>query len=156
VKNFLKDSNNLHVALLTYRATLLPWCGISPAELSMGRKLGTSVPESEVNFKPLWPNLQKFRSNDEQYKKKQKRNVITMDATEQIIYLSFLMTLLCIRNGGSSNVIPGRIVTATAPRSCTVETPTAVRGCLDVMDHTLTTGQLAMFLQRLHADNNTI
>ena len=31
-----------------------------------------------------------------------------------------------------------------------------LRGCLDVMDHTLTTGQLAMFLQRLHADNNTI
>ena len=62
VKNFLKDSNDPHIALLTYRATSLPWCGISPAELLMGRKLRTNVPESEVNFTPQWPNLQKFRT----------------------------------------------------------------------------------------------
>ena len=53
VKNFLKDSNDPHIAVLTYRATPLPWCGISPAELLMGRKPRTSE-RSELYTSVVW------------------------------------------------------------------------------------------------------
>ncbi len=39
VKNMLKKSSDPHLALLNYRATPLPWCHRSPAELLMGRAL---------------------------------------------------------------------------------------------------------------------
>jgi len=125
VKNFLKDCNDPHIALLTYRATPLSWCGISPAELLMGRKLRTSVPESEENFTPQWPDLQKFRTDDKQYKKNQKRNYDRRHRTHDLPEFPD-DTPVFIRNGGSSNVVPGRIVTSTGPRSYTVETPTGL------------------------------
>ena len=125
VKNFLKDSKDPHIALLTYRATPLPWCGISPAELLMGRKLRTNVPESEMNFMPQWPDLQKFRNNDEQYKKKQKRHYDRRHKAHDLPEFSD-DTPVFIRNGGSSNVVPGRIVNVAGPRSYNVETPTGL------------------------------
>ena len=38
-KGLLEHSSDPHMALLSYRATPLPWCGLSPAELLMGRRL---------------------------------------------------------------------------------------------------------------------
>ena len=35
-KRLLKNSIDLHMALLLYRSTPLPWCGLSPAQLLMG------------------------------------------------------------------------------------------------------------------------
>ena len=37
VKGLLEQSTDQHLALLTYRATPFPWCGLSPAELLMGK-----------------------------------------------------------------------------------------------------------------------
>ena len=39
VKNLLKKSDDPYTSLLSYRATPLSWCELSPAELSMERRL---------------------------------------------------------------------------------------------------------------------
>ena len=36
VKKILRQSNYIHKGLLVYRSTPMPWCNLSPAELSMG------------------------------------------------------------------------------------------------------------------------
>ena len=44
VKNILKQSQDPFMGLLSYRSTPMPWCGLNPAELCMGRRIRTSVP----------------------------------------------------------------------------------------------------------------
>jgi len=39
VKKLLKESTDQCLALLSYRTTPLPWCGLSPAELSQGMQV---------------------------------------------------------------------------------------------------------------------
>ena len=51
-KGLLKGAADPHLALLTYRATPLPWCNLSPAELLMGRKLRTDVPSTVTSLTP--------------------------------------------------------------------------------------------------------
>ena len=46
VKHLLNNSTDQHSALLSYRATPLPWCGRSPAELLMGRCIRTDIPQT--------------------------------------------------------------------------------------------------------------
>ena len=44
-KSLLEKSADPYLALLTYRTTPLPWCGLSPAQLAMGRPLRTDIPQ---------------------------------------------------------------------------------------------------------------
>ena len=74
VKNLLKKSDDPYTSLLSYRATPLSWYELSPAELSMGRRLRTSVPQTDKMLIPQWPYLKSFRELDKQQKQKQKEN----------------------------------------------------------------------------------
>ena len=52
IKNLLKKADDPYIALLSYRATPLSWCDLSPAELCMGRRLRTSVPQTDSMLVP--------------------------------------------------------------------------------------------------------
>ena len=71
-KSLLAKSADPYLALLSYRATPLPWCGLSPAELLMGRRLQTDIPQPKRVFIPDWPYLTSFRAKDEEQKRQQK------------------------------------------------------------------------------------
>ena len=60
VKGLLEQTTDSYLALLTYRATHFPWCGLSPAELLMGRQLKTDVPQVQQLLVPNWPHLVGF------------------------------------------------------------------------------------------------
>ena len=74
IKNLLKKSDDLYTSLLSYRATPLSWCDLSPAEFSMGRRLQTSVPLTDKMLIPQWIYLETFRELDKKKKAKQKEN----------------------------------------------------------------------------------
>ena len=67
VKKLLEHSADAYKALLSYKATPLAWCRYSPAELLMGRKIRTDVPQLKDNLIPKWAHVCNFRSLDEKY-----------------------------------------------------------------------------------------
>ena len=71
-KQLLKQSSDLDIALLHYRATPLPWCNRSPFELLMGRCVRTTVPLINSQLIPQWPYLKDFQTRDREFKKRQK------------------------------------------------------------------------------------
>ena len=72
VKQLLSNSTDPNMALLSYHATALPWCNLSQAELLMGWKIRTDVPQLSTELIPNWPYLQTFREKDASFKQKQK------------------------------------------------------------------------------------
>ena len=74
VKSLLSNSSDPYLALLNYRASPLPWCGLSPAELLMGRVIRTDVPQHTRAFQPDWPYLKEFRERERKYRDDQKWN----------------------------------------------------------------------------------
>ena len=75
VKQLLRNALDPYLALLSYRATSLPWCGKSPSELLMGRRVCTDVPQTDEHFVPDWQFLSDFRRKDKEYKRKQKETI---------------------------------------------------------------------------------
>ena len=71
-KGLLEHSSDPHMALLSYRTTPLPWCGLSPAELLMGRRLRTDVPEVKGQHIPNWPHVTDFKTLEQKFKASQK------------------------------------------------------------------------------------
>ena len=50
----LEKSTGPHLALLSHRSTGLSWCNLSPAQLLMGRRIRSTVPEISKNFLQDW------------------------------------------------------------------------------------------------------
>ena len=121
VKRLLSNSHDPFLALLSYRATPLPWSGKSPAELLMGRRLSSNLPETSANLVPQWPYLQDFRVCNEQFKARQKADY---DQRHRVRDLPALPndTNVWVTSGGH----PTRgqtMTTAHTPRSYIVQTP---------------------------------
>jgi hypothetical protein len=63
VKNFLKKSDDPHLALLEYRTTPLETLGYSPSQLLMGRRLNSKLPIAKSLLQPKPVNKQTVSKN---------------------------------------------------------------------------------------------
>eukprot|EP00731_Ephydatia_muelleri_P032552 Em0024g96a len=128
VKNILKGNQDPYLAILTYRSTQLPWCGLSPAQLLMGRQLRTNLPQTLEHLKPEWPYLLRFQEQDLEFKSHQKSNY---DRHHRVYQLPDIpdQTEVWITTD-KSKPTPGIVVgKAGAPRSYIVEKyPTLFQG----------------------------
>ena len=120
VKAMLEKSTDPHLALLSYRSTELSWCNLSPAQLLMGRRIRSTVPEISKNFLPEWTYLKRFREQERQYKEQQ---VKYHDKRHRARPLADIPDNQPVWVNTDSQQQPGRIVTtAEAPRSYLVDT----------------------------------
>jgi len=118
----LQRSNDPYMALLSYRATPLPWCSLSPAELSMGRKLRTLVPQTDRHLVPEWSYLKAFRAKNEQFKETQRSHFNKRHRTRELSPIPD-NTDVWVTSG--SQPVTGRVIgPAGPPRSYVVDTPT--------------------------------
>ena len=120
-KHLLKRSQDTYLALLSYRATPLPWCNLSPAQLLMGRSIRTTTPQTSTHLTTKWSYLEQFRAQDKDFKQKQKRNYDCHYRTSELPDIPE-DTDVWIRSG--KEPLRGKVVSpANAPRSCRVDTP---------------------------------
>ena len=120
VKNLLEYSPDPYMALLSYRATPMPWCALSPAELLMGRRIRTDVPQVTTNFIPKWSHIKNFRTLDEKHKKLQKEYYDKRHRVQQLPPLPGDQPVWVDTRG---DLTPARVLhAADTPRSYVVET----------------------------------
>ena len=120
-KRLLKNADDPFLALLSYRATPLPWCGKSPAELLMGRNIRTNLPQATKSLIPQWPYIQDFRDCNEQFKRQQKADYDRRHRVHELLPIPDNTDVWITTDG---NPIPGTTVNpAEAPRSYIVRTP---------------------------------
>ncbi len=117
-KKLLKGSTDPYLSLLTYRTTPLPWCGLSPAELLMGRRLRSNIPQT---LTPQWPHLEDFRVANAELKQKQKQNYNSRHGTRPLADIPQVWVTT------SGTQAPGQVTAhADTLRSYLVTTPTGV------------------------------
>ena len=115
LKNLLKDAKDPYLALISYRATPLPWCNLSPSQLLMGRRIRTVVPEADGVLVPSWPNLTEFRKVDEQYKKKQKSQYDKRHRAQKLPEFDDNTNVFI--TDGRNPTVPGRVIQSSSTRS---------------------------------------
>ena len=121
VKRLLRKADDPHIALLSYRATQLPWCGRSPAELLMGRNIRSTLPQARGSLAPQWPYLGEFRQANENFKRQQKEDYDRCHRARGLPDIPDNTEVWVTTNRHNA---PGRILTtANTPRSYIVETP---------------------------------
>jgi len=120
IKRMLKKSSDPHVAVLSYRATPHPWCGFSPAELCMGRRIRTTVPQTKRMLTKQWSFLPEFWQKNAQFKEKQKEQ---FDHRHRTRKLPPIPNDTEVWITSEDRPLPGRVITANErPRSYVVET----------------------------------
>lgn len=121
-KQLLQPSSDIYMALLSYRATPLPWCQLSPAELLMGRCIRTPVPQTDDQLVPKWPYLQEFKKRNREFKERQEKDFNRRHRVQELPALPNDSEVWITSDGGDPR--PGRIVSpANTPRSYLVDTP---------------------------------
>ena len=121
VKNMLKGNQDPYLAILTYRSTQLPWCGLSPAQLLIGRQLRKNLPQISEQLKPKWTHLHGFREQDQEFKSHQKANFDKRHKVHSLPQIPQQTEVWITTN--RSKPTPGVVVgKAEAPRSYIVET----------------------------------
>jgi len=58
---------------LSYRATPLQWCNLSPRELLQGRKIRTDLPQPKSSLIPKWTQTQHLKELHNKYKSNQSK-----------------------------------------------------------------------------------
>lgn len=121
VKKLLSKAKDPHMALLAYRSTPFSWCGLSPAELLMGRQIRANIPLHKDKLNPDWKYLEPFRKQNKEFKDRQKKDFDRRHRTQPLSTLPD-NTEVWVTTGNQQ--IPGRVVSsASAPRSYLVTTP---------------------------------
>ncbi|KAL5506378.1 hypothetical protein EMCRGX_G008003 [Ephydatia muelleri] len=115
VKSLIQNADDPFLALLNYRATPLPWCNLSPAELLFGRRIRTTIPQLPCQMVPSWSYLQKFRTSDEEAKQRQKENYDLRHGVKPLPELEVWVT-----NRGKRGTITSK---TNPPRSYIINTP---------------------------------
>ena len=122
VKRLFKRSADPYRALLSYRATPLPWCNLSPAELLMGRCLRTMVPQTDKALIPKWTFLPEFKGLNREFKDRQKRDFDQAHKVQELPPIPDDQDVWISTEGDPK---PGTVISAAdTPRSYIVETPT--------------------------------
>ncbi|KAL5494299.1 hypothetical protein EMCRGX_G015600 [Ephydatia muelleri] len=121
VKSLLLDAEDPFLALLNYRITPFPWCGLSPAELLFGRQIHTTLPQAVSQLTPHWAHLKQFRIKEQQFKCRQKADY---DRRHRTWLLSDLQHNTEFRVATEKKLTKGHVLSkANTPRSYIIETP---------------------------------
>ena len=116
-KRLLKCSDDPGISILSYNATPLPWCNLSPSELLMGRKLRTTLPQTTIHLIPEWPFLKEFKRQNKAFKDKQETQYNRAHRTRPLPPLEGGMDVWV---SSGDRKIPGQVVT---PYIHPVDTP---------------------------------
>lgn len=121
MKRLMKKAGDPHLALLTYRSTPLPWCGLSPTQLLMGRRVRSNLPQVKQQLVPQWPYLPRFRYLNNEFKRKQVR---VYNRRHRAHPLSTVPDNAEVWIASDNKRTPGTVTRpAETPRSYWVETP---------------------------------
>ena len=115
------------MGLLSYQTMPLPWCGMSPAELLMGRRIQTDVPQIKDIFIPDWSHLKEFEEKEKEFKQKQKEDY---DRRHRVRDLSPILDGTSVWVNTCGTRTSGRVTRLdTALRSYWLQTPSGEVRC---------------------------
>ena len=118
MKKMIKKSDDPYLAIMSYQATPHPWCNLSPAELLMGRKVMTTIPQTKES---TWPYISEFREKNKWFKENQKKQ---FDQQHGVKDQGSISDDTEVWVTSETQPIQGRVMSeASNPRSYVIETP---------------------------------